>query len=219
MKTQFPTSSIKLYYFIKDNVIFNIAPNNPNNDPCAIPLGGGTDDEKLPSLTVQYNDGINQTKNITYYLTDLIADGDKKTTTQGTCIFKKTIHETGETLTSYVESLHDECINTIKNIIKTYPNVSNDFLRTKIKQKLPAFMYVEYIDAQHTQKQYNITSSTEITNVTNIQIDILNDQLIDNLKIETTQEEIYKIATNKANQFGFNLTKPSNPTEIEIEKK
>ena len=216
MKTQFPIYSSKRYYFVKDGVIFNIGSSNPNDDPCAIELGGGIHDEKLPSLTVRYNDGVNENV-ITYYLSNLISDGDKQLSSEGSCIFKKTVHDVVEDSVFYIQWLHDECIRAIKDIISVYPSVSNDFLRVKIRQSLPAFMYVDYVDEGRSKKRYELLSSTEKSDINGIQINILDDSVINALRVETAQEDIYGLCVKRANDYGFSLSEPVGPSDIVVE--
>ena len=214
MQTNFHTKPYKRFYFIQNSIIFNISSLNPTDDPCAQLIGDETTKDKLPSINVEYYGETTSTD--TYYLDDLIKDGDNSGTTEGTCAFKKRIHESEESNKSYIEYLKDESEKTIINIIKQYPLANNETLRNRIKQNIPEFMYKEYFDGT-TDLKYEITSSTEINNVGSIQID-LTDTYINSKKEEAVKEEIYNNAVRTANNFGFTLTKPSDTSGIEITK-
>ena len=70
------TTSTKQYYFIKNGVIFNIASSYDGFDRCAIEMGGGVNDDSLPSIYVEQYRGDNLISTASYYLDTLIKDGD-----------------------------------------------------------------------------------------------------------------------------------------------
>lgn len=227
MQTIFNTKSSKKYYYIKNGVVYDITTKKDGEDQCAYLI----DDEKLPSVTVEYykydDEGTkieSATTNVTYYLDTTIKDGDiSGTPTTGTsCIFKKTIHkESGdEELSTYIDALKVECKETIKNIIKTYPSGTLDFLKKRITSNIPSFMYVDYYDRGEDEKNWEISGSSELIDedAKKIAIDITNDEVLEGYRKEACQEDVYDVAVRRASLYGYGLTDPASAADVGVEK-
>lgn len=145
------------YYFVKNNVIFEISTNNTKEDPCGkhyktfdtetvelkkgryyfdkngnrklaeqdgsfeVSLGTAKETETINKnkavfpyfdITYTYEESGN-TETITYWLDDLISDGDEM---NGSKFQNKTIHtEDGETTLTYIEFFKQECLKHMAN--------------------------------------------------------------------------------------------------------
>ena len=221
MQTIFNTKSSKKYYYIKNGVVYDITTKKDGEDQCAYLI----DDEKLPSVTVKYykydETGVT-TSDTTYYLDTIIKDGDISGTpdTGTSCIFKKTIHkESGvEGTSTYIDVLKTECEETIKNIIKAYPSGTLDFLKKRITSNIPSFMYVDYYDRETDKKNWEISGSSELTDVTELAIDITNDTVLEGYREEACKEDVYDVAVRRASLYGYGLKKPENAEKIELKE-
>lgn len=103
------------YYFVQDDVIFNISSSNPSNDDCAVYISKDKNADIVPKLVVTYKQ---KSTPDTYYFDNHIEDGDKlvsKTT------FKKVSHiptmEHGKEYSSFFEYYTDVCKYVISNSI------------------------------------------------------------------------------------------------------
>ena len=229
MQTIFNTKSSKKYYYIKNGIVYNITTKKDGEDQCAYLIGGGEGDEKLPSVTVEYykydDNGVkieSATTTVTYYLDTTIKDGDISGTpdTGTSCIFKKTIHKESdaEGISTYIDALKTECKETIKNIIKTYPSGTLDFLKKRITSNIPSFMYVDYYDRGGEKKNWEISGSSELTDVTELAIDITKDEVLEGYRKEACKEDVYDVAVRRASLYGYSLTAPASAADIGVEK-
>lgn len=186
------TASIEQYYFIKDNVVFNISKENPNDDSCAQLMGGEDGEQKLPYLDVK-KDGENDATR--YYLDLYIQDGDKYNDTG----FTKTGHdnqaqESGITYTDYFLYL---CDKEIKQAIlnNKYANF-DDFKSRTYLLNVPAYAIKD--------NGYTVSDKNGDVNLINF-----NSEYFAQKKKEAVMEVALKAAKDTAKPYGYKVTNTS----------
>lgn len=195
MKNLF-TEKIKQYYFVKDGIIFDISYSNNSGDECA----KAWKDVTLPSISVKENV---ESESTIYYLDSYINDGDKYANNK----FSKVIHKGDpiysgeEKISSFTEYYKALCE---KEIIKTVQN-HFDIKTEEIINKKGSFFPIPSWMIKNNG--YTITPD--------IQIDITTDY-INNLRKKIVQDEAYKAMTNIADFYGYTVTEPAEPTDIEV---
>lgn len=188
--------NIDQWYYIKDNVIFNIS-SESNGDICA----KHSEDIKsnIPSIVVK--DTSITTAGYTgdtLYLDVYIEDGDKYVSST----FKKVIHsddtttaETDKTFQEYYESL---CDDEIKKNVLLYFDKDYTWLNKNIGVLgVPLYVF--------EGKGYKVTGITQIN---------FTSEYLSDLKDEIALEEVTKAAKGKADNLGYSVT-----SEITIEEK
>ena len=140
------TNSLKLYYYVANDTIFNISNANINQDPCAKLCGnGGTvKDEsgstKLPYII--YTDATGgESTDVGYWLQSLIDDGDEYKNNK----FKKLNHESSDTKQTYIEYFKFLCEKEIKSVLLANPSTKidttvPDSLISQMKGAIPGWM-------------------------------------------------------------------------------
>ena len=129
-------NTTKRFYFVKDNVIFNISYTNPSEDSCAKEIGGGKHDDSIPFITVK-KEGEDDKK---FYLDVLVQDGDTCTPNGEEFTFKHTVHsknegdETeGKFSDYYLQLCNEQIVEAIKgNLKKDYEYFTSNLNRLGI---------------------------------------------------------------------------------------
>jgi len=212
------------FYFVKDNIIYNIQENNSGNDECgkhyktfdtvSVELKKGSYYyDKNGTVKIAENDGdfevsLNTTKkestisanksvfphfdvtyqyvgndkeeSVTYWLDDLIADGDKMS---GGKFVNKTVHsDNGEKEMTYVEYYKNKCLDSLAN------DVVNGLSISRLAKNYPFLMV-------NTKNNPLINADTEIK---------LNGQkvIVISSDISCSNEEIVEYLLNKIKEYG-----------------
>ena len=185
------------YAYVKNKVIFNIKTYN-NGDSCAVAIN--ETNSPLIKVTIREDDNT-----VTYYLADYITDGDTyqcSAPQEGTperCSFKKTIHglnaEKEITFAEYFRKLCEEEIE--KAVLEydfqtlsantSYLGVPEWVLTNEDKYEVKGFDTITF-----DEKYYNSTKSSAVKKL------------------------IFDAASNVADKYGYKLTSPSKPDDIQI---
>ena len=189
------TSLGKIYFYIKDSVIFDIK-GYDNGDVCAkkgVPATTTDPKEvKVPSFVVK---DLATSSDTTYFLTNFIADGDSYVNNA----FKKHNDTTADAISIY-KYFENRCEETVKAAIKNYPKEELSFFNENKKLiGIPPFMF----------KNNGYTVSSEIT-----QIDL--NANFDTWKKEVVQQEAWNAANYRANDFNYEVT--SNIDDLTVAK-
>lgn len=202
--------STKQYYFVKDNVIFNISSTNSSGDKCAHEVGGGVNDESLPSINVKLIQGTKVKSDDDYYLDVLISDGDKCKEMVGDEIksFEKTDHKTesGITFCEYYISL---CEEQIKETIINNKNKDYSYYSEHLNELgIPEWMFK---NSNESDTYYKVSSSETSEEIEGIDF---TEELYDSLKEKGVIELSLKAANDKAKTFNYIVKN----TTLDIEK-
>ena len=175
----------EVYFYILDGVVFNVL-SYSNGDTCAKKgVSAVTDADKevlVPSFTVKKDE-----KTTTYYLSNLISDGDKYA---GGSFTKHPDTEIGggENINTYYNTL---CKEQIKNTIKGRPAADFDFFNeNKNLLGIPEFMI-------SGAEGYTVTGVSQIT---------FTKAAFNTMKEEVVKSEAWKAGNSRANDFGYKLT-------------
>lgn len=174
------TKAANKWFFIKDNVIFDIKTSN-QGDSCAVQGTDGT----IPSIKVTKNSGETETS---YFLDSLVKDGDKCDTASTPYTFTKTIHgarpEESVTLSEYYRTL---VIQGIKLIIKV--NFKKDYDKVKnllVINGIPAWCLVG--------KKYTVEDFEQVD---------FTEEFFNQIKDEIVWEEATEAARKVAAGYGY----------------
>jgi hypothetical protein len=184
----------EVYFYILDGVVFNVL-SYSNGDTCVRKgVSAVTDADKevlVPSFTVKKD-----RKTTTYYLSNLISDGDKY---DGASFTKHPDAEIGggENINTYYNTL---CKEQIKNAIKGKPAADFDFFNGNKKLLgIPEFMI-------SGAEGYTVTGVSQIT---------FTKAEFDKAKKEVAQSEALKAADSKAREFGYKVTLEAEDITVE----
>ena len=153
------TNSLKLYYYVANDTIFNISNANINQDPCAKLCGNGgtvkdeSESTKLPYIIYTDTTGGEST-DVGYWLQSLIDDGDEykddKFTKLNHELITTTTPEGGtptstETKQTYIEYFKFLCEKEIKSVLLANPSTKidttvPDSLISQMKGAIPGWM-------------------------------------------------------------------------------
>ena len=208
------TTSTKQYYFIKNGVIFNIASSYDGFDRCAIEMGGGVNDDSLPSIYVEQYRGDNLISTASYYLDTLIKDGDtykKESEESEKPVFKHTKHsaenpDSEEASEEFYEYFIELCKQEIGKTIIDNPTKDFEYFSSNLdKLGVPLYViegtgYNVYDSKGSTAKKAQITFDEEAYN---------------EYKKKGVLEKVYESANKEAKKYSYKLT---NDTEIKIEE-
>lgn len=200
------TNSLKLYYYVANDTIFNISNANINQDPCAKLCGnGGTvKDEsgstKLPYII--YTDATGgESTDVGYWLQSLIDDGDEYKDNK----FKKLNHESSDTKQTYIEYFKFLCEKEIKSVLLANPSTKidttvPDSLISQMKGAIPGWMVK---DNGYTLKSTNEDLTAEQLEA--IQIDLKDATYIKGLLSTAIRELAISSANNALRPYGKKL--------------
>lgn len=141
------TNSLKLYYYVSNNTVFEISNVNISQDSCAVLCGnGGTVKDESGSTKLPYivytNATSGESKDVGYWLQSLITDGDEFENNK----FKKLNHELStEAKQTYIEYFKFLCEKEIKNVLLANPSTKidttvPDSLISQMKNAIPEWM-------------------------------------------------------------------------------
>jgi hypothetical protein len=201
---QLLTEPIKQYYFVKNEVIFDINGSNLSDDECGKAWSAVT----LPYVTVQKGSNTATTK---YYLDTYIQVGDKYKTVEGAETFMKAIHKgnvvytgTTEAESSFTEYYKALCEYDIKTDIEANFKMKNSDIVAKKGTlfHVPAWMI--------KGNGYTVTGITQI-NIT--------ENYVATKKKEIVQEAAYKAASDAVKYYNYNMTSPGKASDITVAPK
>ena len=208
------TNSLKLYYYVANNTIFNISNTNINQDPCAKLCGNGgtvrdeSGSTKLPYII--YTDTTrDESTDVGYWLQSLIDDGDEYKDNK----FKKLNHELSDTKQTYIEYFKFLCEKEIKSVLLANPSTKidttvPDSLISQMKSVIPEWMVK---DNGYTLKSTNeYTPSGEGAQTVKDwlaakQIDVKNATYIKGLLSTAIRELAISSANNALRPYGKKL--------------
>jgi hypothetical protein len=213
------TNSLKLYYYVVNDTIFNISNANINQDPCAKLCGNGgtvkdeSESTKLPYIIYTDTTGGEST-DVGYWLQSLIDDGDEYKDDK----FKKLNHElittttpeggtptSTETKQTYIEYFKFLCEKEIKSVLLANPSTKidttvPDSLISQMKGAIPGWMVKSN---GYTLKSTNEDLTAE--QLEKIQIDVKDATYIKGLLSTAIKELAISSANNALRPYGKKL--------------
>lgn len=203
---QLTTGKIEQYYFIRDNVIFEIKSSNDTGDACAKAWSAVT----LPYIEVQKS-GEEAKK---YYLDVLIKDGDKYADQK----FTKVVHngdpvysgsETIMEMANYYKALCE--VQVKEDIARAFSDPTSEMIENKTDYfNIPAWMIKGL--------GYTLSSNAVSGEISNLQINIT-ETYINNDKKAIVQEAAYNAAKNTVESYNYTMTTPAKPSDIVVAPK
>ena len=199
------TNSLKLTYWVSDNVVFEITSTSERMDSCAVPCGEGktvaeeSGSTKLPYIVYTDKTGTSS-KDVGYWLQILITDGDEFKNSK----FKKLNHELAtEAKQTYIEYYKFLCEKEIKKVLLANPlekigTTVPDSLISQIKNAIPAWMIKD--STKYVLKSTNEGLTAE--QLAAIQIDITNKTYMSNLMKAALREFAVDTLNNALKPYG-----------------
>ena len=199
------TNSLKLTYWVSDNVVFEITSTSERMDSCAVPCGEGktvaeeSGNTKLPYIVYTDKTGTSS-KDVGYWLQILITDGDEFKNSK----FKKLNHELAtETKQTYIEYYKFLCEKEIKKVLLNNPlekigdTVPNSLI-TQIKNAIPLWMIKD--STKYVLKKTNEGLTAE--QLADIQIDITDKTYMSDLMKAALREFAVDTLNNALKPYG-----------------
>lgn len=203
------TNSLKLTYWVSDNVVFEITSSYERIDSCAVPCGEGktvaeeSGSTKLPYIVYTDKTGTSSgtsSKDVGCWLQILITDGDEFKNSK----FKKLNHELAtEVKQTYIEYYKFLCEKEIKKVLLNNPlekigdTVPNSLI-TQIKNAIPLWMIKD--STKYVLKKTNEGLTAE--QLAAIQIDITDKTYMSNLMNVALREFAVDTLNNALKPYG-----------------
>lgn len=183
--TKTPPSS--LFAYVKNGVVYDLS-NTYREDSCRVEIN----ETNSPKFTVTTNEGDSTQKVETFYLYDLIENGDTYDSEHNT--FYKTIHSGDESVSAYTfnEYFHDSCEDEIKRTLISRYGSRYDYFTEKLSRLgVPTYMLSISGDSKY-----------ELSGVLSISF---NEDDYNGLRKQAVAENIVQTAMECANKYGFTL--------------